>query len=392
MGNFLLYVSEQYDGVILGRQGRIHHFVLSFKESILVDTGPDSLKGAMQAFLFPHPLAVTALWILLLIETGANTEVCRNAVLNGVDKINDREVRIVLSRKMRAGGRPIVDVFPVNSFVCEAIARFKKMSQFMRDTARFEDIDAHDELLVHWSTRKRGVVSLTESNSRAFFKRILDQSVHLSDLNILPNQIRSSVLIKIQNENDGALSIAQVMADHANPATTDVYTGRSPIRIMYTLKIQEFQRRYQAIVIASIDDGAEKLGLSSKEFKRILSDAFRTGLGVACLDPKAGIQPGSRVGEYCTKIENCPNCKMRWVVATENNIVDLILFNRYLKSSEAEVYSRAPDRWEKFWLPWLVFTETAIDKVQTGSTASVYQRALVVAGEKCDENWRFPLI
>lgn len=98
----------------------------------------------------------------------------------------------------------------------------------------------------------------------------------------------------VQFTNEGHIAAAQAIADHSDTATTNIYTGRTPIRMFYNLKIQEFQRRFQSIIIVTIDGSAEKLGLTAEQFRTILSDAYRTGLGVACLDPFAGVQPASK--------------------------------------------------------------------------------------------------
>jgi len=392
LGNFLLYMVEEHEGLISGRQGRIHHIVRSFDDTELFDPKGGSMKEAMQAFLFPHNRATTALWILLLVETGANCEVCRGAVANGLHETNAKDLLLTLARKSRANGKPIIDVYEKDSFIVEAITLYDRMTQFMRNNCRYEDEYAKNMLLVHWSNLKVGIVFLKEFNARDWFKKIVKQSEELADLDILPSYIRSSVLIDVQHNNEGELSVAQAIADHSSPSTTDVYTGRTPTRIKYNLKIQEFQKRYQAIVIASIDGAAEKLGLSAEQFKQILSDAFRTGLGVACLDPKAGVQPGSEKGQVCSEIENCHDCKMRWVVATVNNIVDLILFNEHLKASELVVSTKIPERWENVWLPWLVFTDIALSKVRIGETAAVYRQALDVAEVRRNTYVPIPLI
>jgi hypothetical protein len=143
--------------------------------------------------------------------------------------------------------------------------------------------------------------------------------------------------------------------------------------------IREFQSLFQAVSIYSIKEAARKLGLTAGHVKRLFSEACRTGLGVACLDPKGGIQLGSEKGKCCTQLQNCPTCSNRIVIGTVENLRDLILWNHHLEQNRIEWELTRPEKWERDWLPWLVFTRVIIEQARRGRTVPQFKKARAIA-------------
>lgn len=181
------------NGQTTGLLGRIHHVARSFDGSELCDPLDGQLRDAIQAYLYPHHRAVTALWILLLVETGANTEVVRDTIYECCQKTNDiNEVKIVFSNKEEAKGKPIVDTISIGSFVYDAIQNFKLMSEFMRETCELTD-ELKEKLFLCWGKATTKCSAITEFNARNWFKQIISQSDYLNSLNVVPSNIRPSV-------------------------------------------------------------------------------------------------------------------------------------------------------------------------------------------------------
>jgi len=339
-------------------------------------------------------LATIALWTIGQIDTGANSSVVRLIPEKCITDTNrSTHKHILVGTKQSAGGKAIYDELSVSpcdgqsiSFV-QAIAQYREMSSRYRTLAN-DSVNKY--LLIREAHGEIDVV--TEWWARDWFKRFVAQSSPLKGNGILPSMIRPSVLMDIQHRNAGKIAAAQVLADHTNPSTTLThYTGRAPVILRYTLLIREFQDRFQAVIIASVDGAADKLGLSKEEFRQLFSEAARTGLGVACLNPMAGIQPGTRPGEACTRQDRCWDCRMRWVVATRENISDLVLFNQYLRTAQEGYALDYPERWEHVWLPWLVFTEIALTKLGQGETTMVLAEGKKHALEKAKHFTPLPL-
>lgn len=383
LGNALAYVLATQDGIATGVHGRYHHLMRSFGG-----------RGTFHAYLHPHPDATLALWVLLMVDTGANCEVVRAMPYDCIQATNDPGSRkLVFAAKGRAGYKVIVDELRVAPdpgtalSSIDAIERYKLMSARYRALA--EPLTAQSLLLDEHEAR---VCPLTEWTARAWFVAMTKRHGELAELNALPSFIRPSVLLELHNRGGTGVVAAQEVADHVSSTTTlNHYTGRVPTKLVYAHKIREFQDRFQAVIIVSIEGAAEKLGISPDEFERVLSDAARTGLGVACLNPRAGIQPGTLPGKDCTRLDACPGCSMRWVVGTVANIADLMLFNEYLKGAQINAQAQQLEAWEQRWLPWLVFSDIALSKLSQGETASAFVQAQQVVAHRRPTYQHFPL-
>ena len=168
-------------------------------------------------------------------------------------------------------------------------------------------------------------------------------------------------------------------ADHGALSTTSLYANKPSLRLVYERLMREFQQLFQVVSISDIDGAALRLQMKKSQYQRLLKTAHRTGLGVACLNPKAGYQPETIKGKDCVTLEKCPSCPLRFVIATVPNITDLILFYHHLRASRPEFEATRPQRWVQTWLPWLVFAEVALEKVQRGPSAAIYMRAKMAA-------------
>lgn len=381
-GNILAYVLATTGGSVQAASGRFHHLAR------LIGS-----RNELHAYLRPHDFATVALWILLLVDTGANCEVVREVPADCLAGINDpHHKKIFFGAKLRADGQVIIDQLPVLPSSNQSLSSVQAITQYTEMSAsiqrRANDIER--KFLLLYVRNGGGVEHLTEWHGREKFKRLLSGCESLKGLSAVPSMIRPSVMMEIQYRHPGKLAAAQVLADHAKASTTLThYTERAPVMLQYNLLIREFQERYQAVIIVSIDDAPSRLGLTKEQFDRVFSEAARTGLGVACLDPNIGIQPGTREGEPCTRMDRCCQCKMRWVVATPSNIADLILFSEYLKSTQN---SELPERWEQVWLPWLVFSETALAKLKQGETVRAFEEGRMLAEQRRKEYKPIPLI
>jgi hypothetical protein len=143
--------------------------------------------------------------------------------------------------------------------------------------------------------------------------------------------------------------------------------------------IREFQALFQAVSIYSVRDAAERLGLARKQVNKLFGQACRTGLGVACLNPRGGLQRESVKGQICTQLQNCHSCPNRIVVATSENLKDLIIWNKHLESNRRYWELHRPEKWAKDWLPWLVFTRVVLDQASRGRSAVQFKAATQLA-------------
>jgi hypothetical protein len=185
--------------------------------------------------------------------------------------------------------------------------------------------------------------------------------------------------MQAEYDKETGIIAAAAIGDHALVRTTKDYVFRYPNKMVWERMVREFQSLFQAVSIYRIKGAARKLGLTVQQVKKLFRQACRTGLGVACLNPRGGIQSGSIKGEVCTQLQNCHSCSNRVVVATTENLRDLIIWNQHLEDSRREWELTRPEKWAKDWLPWLVFTRVVIEQASRGRTAVEFNAAKLMA-------------
>lgn len=336
---------------------------------------------ALQAYLFPHSNLAVAAILIFLCDTGANVSVGWSLSLNCLEDANEPGYKSITGIKMRAGGKLIVNQLPVkdrrNELSCvQALETYREISSSLRQLASPETAE-NLFLYIGWSATVQNASNLWWTKS---FKYFVKRHPEISHLKLNSKMIRPSVLMQATYAENSGIAAAGVLADHKSLKTTDSYVAaRYPLQIIWERMIREFQTLFQVIAVHPIDGAAEKLGLSAEQMATLLREAHRTGLGVACLDPLAGVQPNTSKNESCGELQNCPNCPQRFVVASVENLKDLILWNHHLKAQRDEWEKQRPERWEKVWLPWLAFTEVAIEAASRGRTLIEYTKANSIA-------------
>lgn len=338
----------------------------------------------LQAYLFPHPELTAAAILIFLCDTGANVSVARTLPLDCMGDSRESGYKSIKGVKMRAHGKLIINELPVkdrlHEISCiEVIQTYQRISEPLRKLAA-KEIANFLFLYIGWSGSVNAVSNLQWT--RYLFRKFQKRHVELHDLNFQSKMIRPSVLLQATFDKEAGIIAAAAVGDHASLSTTARYTSRFPNQLIWEQKIRSFQSLFQVISIRSIEGAAEKLGLSEDQVKKLLSQAHRTGFGVACLDPKSGIQTGSEKGEICTQLQNCPGCPNRFVVGTVENLKDLILMNHHLEQHRSEWERTRPERWGKVWLPWLAFTQVAIEQAGRGRTIKEYKGARILADEQ----------
>jgi hypothetical protein len=339
--------------------------------------------NSLQAYLYPHSEMTNAVFVIIMCDTGCNLGVASTLHVNCLEKAQDPAYKILKGTKMRARGKLIVDELPIkdpiNEISCvKAIETYQRMSEGIRRLATSETAQS----LFLNITRTGGSVYSSDTRLLCrYFERFCERHSELRGLNIRPTMIRPSILLQAAFDKETGIIASASVGDHASMSTTFGYVSRYPIRIIWERKIREFQALFQAVSIYSIQGAAKKLGLTIKQVEKLFNEASRTGLGVACLNPRAGVQPGSKVGDICTQLQNCPTCSNMFVVATVENLKDLILWNNHLEQSRSDWEANRPERWEKIWLPWLVFTEVAIEQANRGRIVKAFIQAKTIAEE-----------
>ncbi|WP_434721131.1 hypothetical protein ACOZ4J_27325 [Pseudomonas syringae pv. actinidiae] len=375
LGNCLRYVWHTHQGLIRGIHGRYHHIMRSWGG-----------RQVFHAYLFPHDFVAINLWIMLMVDTNANSEVVRNMPLDCLENTEDLGVAVVhFDNKARAGNAPILDHINKAALPDQKLSAYQAILAYKEMSAEYRKMappDVASRLLIY--DHSDGFKVLSEFTGRSRFNAFIVR--HNLVAGMLPGMLRASVLMREMHKSNYDVLASQVLADHRSAATTmQSYVGRTPTQMQFQRLIRDFQDRFEAMVIAPLHGAPQKLGLNQQQYSRLFEEASRTGLGVVCLDAYAGVQPGSEAGIACTKVTSCPGCTMRYVIGTKRNIADVILFNDFLESRIVDLCANQSDEIQKEWLEWLGLTRVIIAKSQVGDMAKIYLDAKEIAALETDE-------
>lgn len=351
-------------------------------------------RQTLQAYLHPHIEAVTALYLVLLVDSGANVEVVRDTPFDCLGALDGKgQQHVKFGRKLRAGGKQISDYLCIAPQAGQKVSSLQALREYIEMSAGMRELAAEDvaaRLLLTWDTG--GVVGAAKGyRLREQVDKFVERHWERLQFRFTASSIRVSVLMGVHNHHPAGLQAAKERADHADDATTlDNYTGKMPNELLWNGMIREYVDRLQAMAVVTVDEAAVKLGMSQEQFDWLVSEGARTGLGIASLDPLAGVKPETREGDECDSGQ-CPSDHLRWVVATAESVADMILLNQHLNRQQSELAGEDMFAWEQCWLPTLAFTEVALRKLASGETADILAQARVLVAQRKDTYEPFPL-
>lgn len=328
--------------------------------------------------------------IILLIDTGLNTEVVDDLTIDCVRGTDIPTIKEIWGIKGRAGNQPVVgrvrldeEDHQINSI--EVIQRVKEMTRRLRRLAKnghhlFEVISEEPSLEKRLFIRERTVTVPKDGcqtlvsgikNKTSPLTRFMKEHPTVGAYNFTVASIRPTVrMLAFVNGEDIETSRAALC--HGSIATTTGYVMRTMSRMEMEARIREFMKHYEAIVIQDIPGAAKKLGYTAEEYEKRLTAAQRTGLGTIC----DHLRKDSEGNEFslkqkdCDPVEECPTCPLARVFpALKENLVDAFLMRGWIRGNEVELRSNE-ERWRKVWMRWLAIVEGVIDKAKTSHSVS----------------------
>lgn len=408
IARYLCLCQGRWDGFVPSATkwelNHFHHRALMHKN---IPGGRPLIESMMQ----PHSRAYVAVMVLMLIDTGGNVDSIATIPSDCLSDTNDPNEKIIGWWKPRAKNVYIQDVLEVEDgnriSTVKAVEAMREMTSRLRRMAENgptghyrnpayelndppdKQGDAHEYLFITRFQVQEPMYVYDKGTRCKQFKTFLKRHPDLAHIpGLRMEHIRSSVMLDAAIKGEGRLVVGQAIASQKSRDTQSGYVHKYAQQVILEASIRKFQDLLEAVLISDIPNGYKKLGISREEYQEALNEAHRTGLGVMCLNPKAGVQPGTTEGSLCTKLEDCPACKNVYVPAIQENIQDMILFNRYLKEKREELEALSPSDWENVWLPYMVLTDEALARMEKGETAGVFRKALdSVEGAKfaCDQ-------
>lgn len=347
--------------------------------------GSNSLQ-TLTAYFYAHPIAQVAAMTIIMIDTAMNVTSARIIPCLPLKASEFSGFKSIVTWKDRGKGALIVEDLPVNDGHKISSIKAYEMIRKMNKIALARYSATHDisgklfftiPNIISSAKVHTHATPFEDFNVSASWRTFLSLYDELQSLPIYPSQIRVSVL-NVTNER-GGLEAAQLKGKHFSSKTTDShYLNKLPTHLIRIRKIQEFQRLFQAVAIHNIDDVLPKLQISKEDHDNAIAQAYRTGLGVACINPNGGYLNNNQevaISEStCTSLGRCIDCKKMIIVADKHNITDMILFYNHLKAHQKSM-TLGSERWLNVWYPWLVLTQEIISRLKKGPHASIYLEA-----------------
>lgn len=329
--------------------------------------------------------------IILLIDTGFNTEVVDNLTVDCVRNTEIPTIKEIWGIKPRAGNKPVVgrvrldeEGHQINSI--EVIQRVREMTKRMRYLAksvhplfevRLEEARSEDKLFIRQKiidVPKDGNMDLAiglRLIRHISLRNFMKEHPSVGTYKLMLVSIRPTVrLLSYMNGEDIETSSSQMC--HTKIGSTTGYVMRTMSRIEMEVRIREFMKDYESIIIKDIPAAAERLGYTKEEYEERLIVAQRTGLGTIC-DHIRKDEEGNEFSlkqKDCDPVEECLNCPLAKVFpALKENLVDAFMMRNWIRTNEVELRTNE-ERWLEVWLRWLAIVEGVIDKAKTAHNVS----------------------
>ena len=328
---------------------------------------------AVQVYLCPPRLVVSAVVCLYLCESGVNSGVALAMKANAIRASRRPRHIIVTGRKARAHNRAIYSELPLRRTVHGCMSAAEALLLYADAVRPLRTGHEDMPLFVHVS---RGQLKpLTDWRLYHDFPAIVATSERLAPLRICPTMIRPTVLLSMQLRHPDSLEAVQMFAQHRHDTTTMGYVAKLPYRMVLEQRMRGFAETIE--VVLGDQDAWEKMGRPVARWREALDGARRTGLGVWCRDPEAGAQPDVPKGTVCHEVDRCLACSKLLVVADEESIADMIVWSKALEDAEPAWLDDNFTRWIEHWVPWRAFFEVVLnEKMTRGFLAVIKKRAV----------------
>lgn len=323
---------------------------------------------AVSRLLNPSPNVVGAVLTLYLIDSGANITVGRTLDRDCLESSKLPHHSRITGSKSRAQGKPIIVDLPDESPAVRAIRWLQSVRNRLESAAT---IDADRLFLMRVGQR---VQLMTPHWYTNWFKEFSSSVPGLERLLLTPNMIRPSVLLEASLSNDGRLATGMAIGQHTTGVSAG-YQVKFPTRLLYDEAIRRFQDAFQTLVMSSLTEAAEMLGISEVDFSARLEHLRPTGLGTYCKDHRG--RPGQQNSAGCQTADCWNDCPNLLIVAEVEAITTLQIWRASLREAQPEWERDRPERWDEVWLPWLCLTEVVAEKMARGPLIKIWNAATV---------------
>ena len=175
--------------------------------------------------------------------------------------------------------------------------------------------------------------------------------------------IRGSLLL-FEGMLTGDATQVAIKGRHSSLSMASKYTYHIPEILRRELNIRKFLDWFETLLTLDIEDFANKVGIDPDAYDKRAQEIINSQFGgIHCSNPKAGIQPGTEVGEVCHRVDKCVGCENRRdiFVMSESNLVSLLHWNAVLEEAEKTLSTTE----FKKWALWRLFTSSMLERIES---------------------------
>lgn len=259
--------------------------------------------------------------------------------------------------------------------VVDVVKHLKTMAEPLRS---YEDEEDQDKLFIanYKNNRKNAGYAPSRYRTESLNRLYKQICLQVSDGRWFssPKAIRGSLLLLEGLITKDAVSVGK-RGRHASLSMPTKYTFHLSEVLRRESNIREFLDWFETILTLDIDDFADKVGIDPDKYEarkqKILNEQFA---GIPCANPRAGVQPGTKEGEVCHRIDMCPSCSQRRniFVLSESNLRSLLHWHVVLDAAQKQLSEADFEPWKL----WFVFTNAMLESVeQKAEHAALFERA-----------------
>lgn len=317
---------------------------------------------ALEPMLAPTVNSVCAVLTLYLLESGANVEVGRMLLREGVRPSDVPEHISVVGFKARARGKPIFADLPKDGPAATALDWLRRAGAGIAP--------ASDDPDCMFIARIRDEVKVvTPHTYTAVFKRMIENIRSMRHLNVLPSMLRPSALLEAALANDGRMMAGMAIGQHTL-SVSQGYQQKFPVRLAYEANIHRFQSAVEKVILEGVPEAAHRLGMSEETLEERARELVETGLGTFCRSAL-----GRGLNERCASLSCWDDCPSMIIVARAEPIAWLQIWRESLRAVAGDWERDRPERWERLWLPWLCLVDVVEEQMARGPNLMIWREA-----------------
>jgi hypothetical protein len=345
LGGLLRYIDQHFGGILpIARERRPH-------EAVRIALARFGGIKQVEPLLYPRAESLLPYYLAILIHTAGNPEAIadlRRDCLQPLPLLDDRQALVWFKPRAGSFQRRTFSV----THVFDPPALVRDILQWNERLRARAPVAQQDRLLLY--NGRVGVTALTSGMVKHMLKAFCERR-GLRRFSLVC--IRPSILSSFYRAT-GDLRRAKSVANHRNLATTVRYVEGPEVQAQHRERVATLQTAFVGhFVERTVAVSAGRRAPTATASALRPAGKVVAMFGFDCLDPFAGVAPGTRPGELCTHYMGCFTCPNAIIPQDPPTLARLLQARDHLHGAAATLH---PARWEVVYAPQLRILEEYI--------------------------------